>query len=468
MLKKLKVSRRFALRGALSGIGVSLWLPVLDAMCNNHGDAFAQGETLPTTFGIWFWGNGIHSKYWTPQSTGTGDAWQLPQNLEAFADLKDHVTMVTGLDMLDGVFKGHGWGNVYVLAGGDGKPANVTSDIDSHGTQFETSQATQYRPTIDQVIADEIGGDTPYASLETGVMDYRGLDMGTTSKNLAHRGPNDFLPPERDPRALFDRLFSGGVGGMMADTSDTGTVSDISGELRRSALDAVLEDATRLQMQLGADDAARLDRHMDSIRAIEQRIDTMAAVPTTTDGVGGCATPAQPANPNDATQRSQALHRLVATALACNLTRVYTHLWSGGRDDNTYPEIDINSDHHGLTHGSDADNEVAAVIEKYIMEQYADMVTVLRDTPIGASTLLDQTLLYGISESSNPANHVMADYHIVLTGHAGGQMPGNMHLRFPRRHVTELMLTMMQTMGLQIDNFGDWDNTSTTIPEIFG
>lgn len=464
MLKQLKVSRRFALRGALSGIGVSLWLPILDAMCNENGDAFALGEALPTTFGIWFWGNGIHPQYWTPQSTGVGDAWQLPRNLEPFAGVKDHITLVTGMNMLDGQFKGHGWGNVYMLAGGDGQPATVTSDVDRHqGVSFEQSTATQYVPTIDQLVADHIGGDTPFQSIETGVMEFRGIDMGTTSKNLAHRGPRNFLPPERDPKALFDRLFGGGV----PDDAPGGPSLIFTSELRRSALDAVLEDAKRIRMKVGAGDAIRIDEHMESIRAIEARIDSLN-VPDE-GGAGGCVMPESPANPNDATERSQALHRLVATALACNLTRVYTHLWSGGRDDNTYPMIDIRSDHHGLTHGSAQDNEQAALIEIYIMEQYADLITVLRDTPIGAGTLLDQTLLYGATEVSEPQGHVMANYHVVLAGHAGGQLPGNMHQRFPgQRKVTELQLTMLQLMGLQIDNFGSWDNTSSTVPEILG
>src|SRR6267154_502002 len=127
ILNKLKFSRRYALRGALSGIGVAMWLPVLDIMCNENGTAFAQGAPLPTTFGIFFWGN--------------GNAWQLPPNLQDFADLKDAMTFVTGLDMMDGVFKGHGWGIVYVLAGGDGTPCTVISDIRGpYGGLPETAQ----------------------------------------------------------------------------------------------------------------------------------------------------------------------------------------------------------------------------------------------------------------------------------------------------------------------------------------
>jgi hypothetical protein len=215
---------------------------------------------------------------------------------------------------------------------------------------------------------------------------------------------------------------------------------------------------------------------MESIRAIEERLAAQGDPSTGGTGTGGsggviagCTAPEEPAQPSSKTEQSQAINRLVTMAVACNLTRVYTHLWSGARDENTYPEIGINGDHHGLTHDpNNASQELAADIEQYVMEQYADMARVMSETAMGDGTVLDNTLLYGVSDVSEPQGHVMANYHIVLMGHAGGQLPGNMHLRFPGRHVTELMLTMQQMMGLDVDNFGSWDNTSTTMPEIFG
>src|SRR5688572_32715512 len=96
LLKKLRVSRRFALQGAVGGIGVSLWLPILESMCNDHGTAFAQGEPIPTSFGVFFWGNGYYPEdwigypeSWTGNGPGPGDDWQLPKNLEPFAQLKN-------------------------------------------------------------------------------------------------------------------------------------------------------------------------------------------------------------------------------------------------------------------------------------------------------------------------------------------------------------------------------------------
>ena len=476
LLKKLKVSRRFALRGVLGGIGVAMWLPVLDAMCNNNGTAFAAGDPLPTSFGLWFWGNGIHPDQWTPAATGSGDAWQLPTALTDFADVKDSVTLVTGLDMMDAKFKGHGWGVAYVLAGGDGHACTVISDIDGGGHQFETALQTQYVPTLDQVIADAIHKTEPFKSFETGMIpftiDTDNVAMGTVGGNLAHRGPNDFLPPNREPKDIFDALFkvapttmpSGGGG------SSTGSPSDISSRSRRSVLDAVLEDCNRLRMTLGADDQKRVDSHMDGIRSLELQIPAVS----NTGGSGGtggtgttsgtCNLQAPPMTLADVTAKSHAINQLIVAMLQCNLTRVYSHMFSGPRSGSTYPIININGSHHGYTHGTNGAEPRA--IEKYAMSQYADLAKLMKAAPLGAGTVLDNTLIYGCSEVAEPAGHIMTNYHMLLLGKGGGKLAGNRHVRIPTRKVTELMLTMQQVMGMNVTSYGSWDKTSKTVPEI--
>jgi len=482
ILNKLKFSRRHALRGILSGVGVSLWLPVLDVMCNENGTAFAAGTALPTTFGIFYWGNGIHAADWTPKATGDGDAWSLMTNLSSFSKLKGDMTLVTGLQMMDGVFKGHGWGVVYVLAGGDGTSCTVINDIakSPYGGLPETAKGTQWMPTIDQLVATAIHKDEPFKSLETGILKYVGQNMGTASLNLAHTGPNMPLQPERDPATLFNKLFKTGAPMTGAGGSGGGLPSDISGKLRRSVLDAVLADAKRLQMSLGSVDSKRIDQHMDSIRALEGRISTTAS--TGAGGSGGGSTGStckNPAIPTDkaanvdltkVTAASQTINQLIAAALSCNMTRVYSHLWSGARDDTHYPNptVTIDEEHHTLTHNSDSASQTkASKIEGYIMTQYAHLAQTLKDTPMGASNLLDNTIIYGISEQGdNPHDHLMKDYHIVLMGHAGGQLKGNRHVRLVGRKVTELMLTLQQVMGMNVSSFGSWDKTSKLMPEI--
>jgi hypothetical protein len=106
------------------------------------------------------------------------------------------------------------------------------------------------------------------------------------------------------------------------------------------------------------------------------------------------------------------------------------------------------------------------------MSQYADLARNLKGISMGASTLLDNTLLYGITELGEPSGHIMTNYHIVLMGHAGGKLPGNRHYRAPGtgtptgRKVTELMLTLQQVMGMKVTTYGSWDKTSKTMPEI--
>jgi hypothetical protein len=471
MLNKLKFSRRNALRGIISGVGVSLWLPVLEAMCNDSGTAFAAGDPLPTTFGIFFWGNGVHADAWTPKATGEGDAWALPTNLSSFSKLKADMTMVTGLQMMDGVFKGHGWGVVYVLAGGDGTPCTVIADIANspYGSLPETAKGTQWQPTLDQVIATAIHKNEPYKSLETGVLKYTGMNMGTASLNLAHTGPNAPLQPERDPAALFNKLFKTGA----PSTGTTGMPTDVSAKLRKSVLDAVLADAKKLQMTVGTADSQRLDQHMESIRSLESRIAAAAGNggmnPTT--NCGPTTAPTEKAANLDLSQITatcHALHQLIAAALSCNMTRVYSHLFSGARDDNHYPIIKLDTEHHTLTHNGDSDSQSkASQIEGYMMTQYADLAQTLKNTPIGSSNLLDQTIIYGISEQGdNPHDHLMKNYHIVLMGHAGGKIKGNRHVRLVGRKVTELMLTLQQVMGMTVQTYGSWDKTNKTISEI--
>ena len=173
---------------------------------------------------------------------------------------------------------------------------------------------------------------------------------------------------------------------------------------------------------------------------------------------------APPVTLADMTAKSHAINQLIVTALSCNMTRVYSHLWSGPRSDSTYPIIQINGAHHYYTHGSNG--QEPRKIERYIMSQYADLAKLMKATPMGAGTVLDQTLIYGCSEVAEPGGHIMSNYHMLLMGHAGGRLPGNRHVRIPGRKVTELILTMQHVMGLNVTSWGSWDKTSTTVPEI--
>ena len=208
----------------LWGIGVSMWLPVLEIMCNNSGTAFAQGAPLPTTFGIFFWGNGIHpGSLWTPSATGNGNAWQLPPNLQDFADLKDYMTLVTGLDMMDAQFKGHGWGVVYVLAGGDGTICNTTADIGKspYGGLSETSRGTQWQPTIDQLDRRRHSHRRALQVARDGHPEVHGREHGNGEPESRAPRPEHALAAGTRSVKLFNTLFGMGVTANPAGCADT-------------------------------------------------------------------------------------------------------------------------------------------------------------------------------------------------------------------------------------------------------
>jgi hypothetical protein len=216
---------------------------------------------------------------------------------------------------------------------------------------------------------------------------------------------------------------------------------------------------------------------MEGIRDIERRFPDTSGTGGSGMGTGGsggsgvvaCTKPEAPMSLTEMEAKSKVMNKLIASALACNLTRVFTHLWSGPRSDSTYPQLMLNGKaiqgaHHAYTHGSDGQEPRA--MERFIMAQYADLAKVMKATPMGASMLLDNTLIYGISDVAEPAQHIMKDYHIVLMGKAGGKLPGNKFVRLPGRKVTELGLTMQQLMGMNVTTWGSWDKTSKTISEI--
>ena len=468
MLKKLKMSRRLALRGAVAGAGVSMWLPILAAMTDDHGEAFAQGAPLPVSFGVWFWGNGFQGRDWTPDDRGRGGDWSLKRNIQAFEPVKAKMNMLTGMNMLNGSKLGHGAGAQYMLAGGNhSRSEGSVKDIDFGEFGFEKPTSTQSIPTIDQVVADHFQAinPSPFKSIQTGTLPYTGMNMGTVSTSLSHRGPYEVLPPEFDPGKLYNRFFGNGNDDPSPAAGVTPTT--VITQMRRSALDAVNDEINRVKLRVGAVDKSRLDTHFESVREVERRLATLAQ-----PAADGCAKPDQPptidvSDKMRLTERNEIINRLVVAALSCNLTQVYSHIWSGARDDNTYPIIGINDEHHNLTHAGGGGNRTASDIERYIMEQYSDLIQVMDATPMGAGTVLDHTINYGSTGVSDPASHQHNNIHVLLFGGAGGKLTTDQHVRLNgSRKVTEVQLTMLKALGLPMEEWGTWDRTDRVVGEI--
>jgi hypothetical protein len=428
LIKKPGLSRRTILRGMLGGAAVSVGLPLLEAFLNDTATAHADGAPLPKRFGIFFWGNGVLPDRWVP--AGTGPDWEPSPILMPLAGIKKKLSVVSGMKVYTGNTVPHGSGPVGLLSGAP-FPAGDTS--------------TFAKPSIDQVIANEIGGDTRFRSLELGV------ERSTSS--LSYNGPHSINPQEASPIAFFQRVF----GPDFTLPGDTPKI-DPKLALRRSVLDAVQADAARLQMKLGAVDKARLDQHMTGIRELEMRLLKFEQNPPM---LAACSLPKQPsADYPDIDGRPQlsAVSRVMADtlalALACDQSRVFSMWFSTPVDNVLYPSA--KAGHHQLTHDEpDPQPQVQAILT-FIMTELAYFLGALDGVKEGDGTLLDNCAVLCTTDCSLGRSHSVEDYPILVAGTAGGALKTGLHYRSPaNENTSKAMLSLVRAMGISADHYGE-------------
>ncbi|MCB9554231.1 MAG: DUF1552 domain-containing protein [Myxococcales bacterium] len=421
------MSRRRFLRGVLAGGAVvTVGLPGLDLFLSGNGDARADGGPIPPRFVLFFWGNGVHPERWVP--SGEGTEWSLSSQLGALAGVKDVISVVSGCDVKVPNLYPHGSGEKGILSGA---PVLKVGETETFAL-----------PTIDQVIAGHIGGETRFRSLE----------FGAEGHNLSHNGPNAPNPTENSPHALFERIFGAGFRA----PGETGEV-DPKIALRRSVLDAVMADAAALERRLGAADRVRLDAHLSAVRAIERRLARLEADPPQRLA---CARPAAPVGDYAPIEgRAQVIEKnrvmvdIVAMALACDQTRVAS-------DFITQPVNNIlfegaSAGHHQLTHDEPGDQPQVDAIVKTLVGEFGYLVDALRAIPEGDGTLLDNCAVLGTSEVSEGRKHSLDEFPILLAGRCGGRLRQGIHYRSAsQENASRVHVTLMRALGIVTPGFG--------------
>ncbi|HEX6242455.1 MAG TPA: DUF1552 domain-containing protein, partial [Polyangiales bacterium] len=352
MSQRNALSRRTFLRGSLAnGLSVSLGLPLLEAMLNTHGTALAQNQPLPKRFGVFFFGNGrgVDAARWRPSATGAGFA--LSPQLEPLRDVKEYLSVVSGMSARQMKSpQGHHNGSVSILSGHD------------FVTQPKTNasyRSTFAKPSIDQLAAGVLGKSTRFKSIELGISRRVITGEGTTVQYISHNGPDNANPPETNPRALFDRLFAGVMPSTPGSTPPP--IMDALTGLKKSVLDTVLEDLSALQQRVGSADKARLDQHAEGIRAIERRLIADPALGGAGAMAGaGCSVPARPADsPANLSkepfeERMLAMSELLALAMTCDLSRVFSIQFSGSAAGPVFWPVGATRGHHDISHDGQA------------------------------------------------------------------------------------------------------------------
>ena len=296
-------------------------------------------------------------------------------------------------------------------------------------------------PTLDTIVARQIGASTRFRSLEMSATGIPGQSYSREATSIVNASAVS-------PLELYTRIFGPGF----ADPNDASFEPDPRTLLRRSALSAVLEDAARLERQLGSHDKQRLDQYLTSLRQLEQQIEVSLTPPNL---AAARSPPPRQARTSAATssapsRRTSCMSDLLVAALLCDQTRVFNVLFSWGASELRKQGTD--TAHHQLTHDEMVDPQLgyqprATEFAVASMEAWASFVRRLASTPEGAGTLLDGCLVLGHSESSFAKSHSVVGLPVMLAGRAGGRVQSGLHVAGNGEPVTRVGLTVQQRSG---------------------
>jgi hypothetical protein len=253
------------------------------------------------------------------------------------------------------------------------------------------------------------------------------------------------LPGESNPRVVFERLF--GEGTSNAERRERN-------QTRRSILDLVSEDLSRLKHKLGARDAILVDDYLASVRDVEKRLERAdkanAEQPDSLDRPRGI-----PAKWEDHTKL---LFDLLVLAYRADVTRVSTYQITRELSVRSYPEIGVNEGHHDCSHHANNPAKVASYtkIGTYHMSLFAYFLQQLRNTPDGDGTLLDHSLMLYGSGLGDGDLHSPHDLEIVLAGSGCGTVKPGRYVRYKLdTPMMNLGLTLLDKLGAAVDGIGD-------------
>ena len=429
-------------RTFLRGMGVTMALPLLDAMIPAR-TLLAQTAALPRTrLGFVYVPHGAIMDKWMPASEGAG--FEFTPILKPLEPFRDYVNVVSGL--------GHRAADttaVHSLS-----PTTWLSGVRPKATQGVDAYAGV---TADQIAAQAIGQDTALPSMEIATEDHSGLigscdrDYGCIYMNtLSWRTPTTPLPMEINPRKVFERMF--GQGG-----SATQRLARIQED--RSILDAITREASNIQLQLGVADRQTMTQYLENVREIERRIQRAEQ----SQGDQELELPSRPAGvPFDFEEHVKLMYELMALSYQADITRVITFMVSREVSNRTYTQIGVTDGHHAISHHQNRAEKMEknVRIQTFNVNQFRGFIEKMKQTPDGDGSLLDHSvILYG-SNMSNSNAHDHFPLPNLVVGGANGRMKGGRHLRYPdHTPMTNLLMTMLDKVGVKQEALGDSTGT---------
>ena len=370
--------------------------------------------------------NGIIMRDWTPAAEGA--AFEYSKTLKPIERFRDRTLVLSGLEHHNGESLGDG--------AGDHARAGATWLTGVHPKKTQGADI-ENGISVDQILAKEIGHQTPLPSLELGLEDVRmvgGCDSGYScaySNTLAWSSPTTPLPYETNPRAVFERLFGDG------ETTDKEARAMRSRE-NRSLLDFVLADASRLEHQPRRDRSPQDERlsgfgarsgaaHSEG-RGAERGRRCRFLRWTVPDGI-----------PPTFEEHIQLMYDLMTIAFQADLTRVITMMYSREGGNRTYRSIGVPDAHHGLSHHMNDPAKMARLqlIDMHHVDMLSHFLGKMQAAKDGDGSLLDHSMIVYGSSLSDSNRHLHDNLPVLLMGGGNGKLGPGRHVRYPKPHADD-------------------------------
>ena len=429
-------------RTFLRGLGTAIALPTLEAMLPSR--ALAAGNIkFPTRMAFIYIPNGVIQKKWNV--SGEGSKYKFSHILEPLTKHREDLLIFSGL--------AHGKARANGDGAGDHARANATFLT---GCQARKTSGANIRLGIsaDQVAAQKLGGETRLASLELssdGVRVSGRCDSGYSCAyqyNLSWKNDSTPMPPESNPKAVFDRLFTRGS---KKEIDENKLRRERS---RKSILDFAMEDAKRLEKKLGWTDRQKLEEYLESIRELEKRIETMGASnPNLPPGYS-----APVGRPRKFGDHVRMMGDMMPLAFQTDSTRIASFLLAHDGDNRSYPHLGVKDGHHSLSHHRDTPSKVAALakINRYHASLFAHFLDRMKAVKEGDGTLLDHSMIVYGGAIGDGNRHTHNNLPVVVAGNGNGAIRTGRHVRYPTNTpMANLFLSMLDIFGAPTDRLGD-------------
>jgi Protein of unknown function (DUF1552) len=444
-------SKKMNRRTCLKGLGVSLALPVMEAM--GWADP-PKGKTYkpPVRLGFMYMPHGVIMNQFWPADAESFRA-SPPPAIESLRPVLDQCLMMKGISGVP-------------IAPFNGAPhaLELSTWLTAMLPAAEKRNEIDIGISADQIAANHVGAFTMLPSLELATMpqtwkeNQEGLNEGYYS-HCSFRSPTQAVPAEVNPRNVLYRLFQKqeqGGGGRRE--------SSPMNALDQSLLDIVLGGARELRRTLPTSDQQKLDEYLDSVRSVERRIAAIeyrqkeAALEKA--GLGSSKRHASDSPPieikiPEGEKRSeymQVMCDLNILAFQTDTTRVSTYIGSTPNGA-SYPELGFNDQHHSQTHHNNNPVmvEKVAKITEFNIAQFAYMVKKMHSLSEGGGTLLDNCIMMWGSGLEDGNKHTRENLPFVIAGKGGGSIKTGRFLPDTEGNQGDLLTTLLACAGIPID-----------------